>query len=161
MYTQAALIDIHTRTHMSFEKMLAHLDSFSVAELDKVFDGFGTGSLRQQIQHTILSEEYWIGVIRGEMITEERPEDAATLDALKAYRARMVEQTLSEIRAMTDEQLSTKREMTTWGGAKHQLAPAHIVMRTQTHIFQHLGQMTAIARLLGKPVPSGFDFYVR
>lgn len=161
MYTKDALIDIHTRTQGSFAKILGHLAGLSEPELDRVFDGFGTGSLRQQVYHMIGAEEYWMGVVRGKVPTEERPEDFASLPALSAYRERIAAATVELIRGMTDAELNTRRSMTVWGGAVHELAPAHIVMRTQTHIFQHIGQVTAIVRLLGKPVPPGFDFSVR
>ena len=38
------------------------------------------------------------------------------------------------------------------------LAPAHVILRTQTHVFHHMGQLAAMCRLLGHPIPQGMDF---
>ncbi len=38
--------------------------------------------------------------------------------------------------------------------------PAHVILRTQTHLFHHMGQITAMCRLLGHPIPPGIDFPV-
>jgi len=54
--------------------------------------------------------------------------------------------------------LNTRRKMATWGGKELELVPAHVILRTQTHIFQHQGQVAAMCRLLGRPIPTGLDF---
>jgi uncharacterized damage-inducible protein DinB len=54
------------------------------------------------------------------------------------------------------EELNSPRTMKTWRD-EVSLRPAHVVLRTQTHIFQHQGQVTAMCRLLGRPL-SGIDF---
>ena len=51
--------------------------------------------------------------------------------------------------------------MTTWGDRKMRLAPARVIVRTQTHVFQHQGQIAAMCRILGRPIPSGLDFPVK
>jgi len=62
---------------------------------------------------------------------------------------------------VTEAELNTPREMTTWGDERVLLVPAHVVLRTQTHVFQHAGQVAAMARLLGRPVPAGLDLPLR
>jgi uncharacterized damage-inducible protein DinB len=47
--------------------------------------------------------------------------------------------------------------MLTWGDRTRELTPAHVFMRTLTHIYQHQGQIVAMCRLLGKPV-GGLDY---
>jgi len=51
--------------------------------------------------------------------------------------------------------------MMTWGDRDVDLMPAHVVLRTQTHAFQHQGQIAAMARLLGRPILPGLDFPIR
>ncbi|MEE8304044.1 MAG: hypothetical protein V3S24_16600, partial [Candidatus Tectomicrobia bacterium] len=59
---------------------------------------------------------------------------------------------------MSDAELNIRRTMTTWGDKEIEVVPVHVLLRTQTHIFQHQGQVAAMSRLLGRPVPAGLDF---
>ncbi|MBX3460510.1 MAG: DinB family protein [Planctomycetes bacterium] len=158
MFTSAALLDIHTRTHASLGKLIGHCAGFSADELSRTFDGFGGGPIRMQLHHAIGAEQYWVGVIRGLMLVEERPEDFASIEALHAYRRQVAQDTTDYLRGASESELNTSRKMTTFGGRQHELMPARIIVRTQTHIFQHQGQVAAMARLLGRPIPHGLDF---
>ncbi|XOV75413.1 MAG: DinB family protein [Phycisphaerales bacterium] len=53
---------------------------------------------------------------------------------------------------------SQRRDFVVWGGAQRPLVPAQVILRTQTHIYHHMGQVTAMCRLLGHPTPPGMDF---
>jgi len=161
MYTPAALLDLHERTHRGFRKLLDHCADFSSDELAREMDGFGYPAIRLQLHHMIGAEEYWIGVLRGLMLIDEREEDFASMEALRSYRDRTARVTVEYLRRVTDEDLNTRRPMTTWGDQQVELLPAHVVLRTQTHIFQHQGQVAVMARLLGRPVPQGLDFPIR
>lgn len=158
MYTTAALIDLHTRTHRAFAKLIEHCAGFDEAALDREFEGFGVGSIRAQLAHALGAERYWIGVLCGELLTENDPDDAASIDRIEACRARTEATTLAYLQGTSDEDLGRPAEFTTWGGNTPTLTPAHVVVRTQTHLFQHQGQITALCRLLGRPVPPGLDF---
>lgn len=48
-----------------------------------------------------------------------------------------------------------------WDGNTYDLMPARIIVRTQTHVYQHMGQITAMCRLFGRPAPAGLDFSLR
>lgn len=158
MYTSGTLIDIHTRAHQCFHKLLDHCAGFSQDELSSELTGFGYSSIRLQLHHVIGSEEYWIGVVRGLMLVDELRDDFASIEALASYRARVADVTAAYLQGATEEELNVRRKMTTWGGHERDLVPAHIVIRTQTHIFHHQGQVAAICRLLGRPFQAGFDF---
>jgi uncharacterized damage-inducible protein DinB len=158
MFDSAALLDIHNRAHWSLQKLLDHCAGFSADELARELAGFGYPAIRLQLHHVIGAEEYWVGVLRGLMLVDERPEDFASIDALRAYRERIAATTTAWLRATSDSELNTRRKMTTWGGHERELMPAHIILRTQTHIFQHQGQVAAMCRLLGRPIPPGLDF---
>jgi uncharacterized damage-inducible protein DinB len=158
MYTAAALVDVHTRTHASFGKLIDHCGGFSDAELARELEGFGYASIRLQLHHVIGAEEYWVGVLRGLMLVDENPADFASIDALRAYRARVAGVTGEYLRAADEAELNTPRKMTTWSGNESELMPAHVILRTQTHFFQHQGQVAAMARLMGRPIPRGLDF---
>jgi len=158
MYSSDALTDLHERTHRSLRGMLDHLDAFTPEETGRAIEGFGYPSLRFQLHHVIGAERYWFGVLRGEMLTDEDEADYASLSGLRAFRDRVAAETSAYLRESTEEDLNRRRGVTTWGNKRRELTPAHVLLRTQTHAYQHLGQMTAMCRLLGRPVPPGLDF---
>lgn len=158
MYTTAALKDLHERTHRSLQKLMEHCAGFSEEDLSRELDGFGYPNLRLQLHHMVGAERYWIGVLNGLMLTDEDEADHVSMDALQAFRERTVAKTVAYLELASDEELNTRRPMTTWGGNVLDLLPAHVVLRTQTHIFQHQGQIAAMCRLLGRPIPAGLDF---
>jgi len=158
MYTAAGLSDIHERTHRSFVKLLEHCSGFSEEELSRELDGFGYPSIRLQLHHMIGAERYWVGVLHGLELWDENETDFASMDALRAFRERVAATTTEFLHAASDEELNTPRTMTTWGNKQVDLAPAHVLLRTQTHLFQHQGQVAAMSRLLGRPIPPGLDF---
>jgi uncharacterized damage-inducible protein DinB len=157
MHTAAGLIDLHERTHRSLCGLLDHCAGLSEKQLAVELGGFGYPSIRLQLHHVIGAEQYWVGVLRGLMLTDEDEADYASLDALRAFRERVADATIAYLRSTSDEELNTPREVTTWGDRRVTLAPAHAFLRTQTHVFQHKGQIAAMARLLGHPIPAGLD----
>jgi uncharacterized damage-inducible protein DinB len=158
MHTADGLIDLHERTHRSLRGFLDHCDVFSAEELSRELEGFGYKSLRLQLHHVIGAEQYWVGVLRGLMLVDEIEADHASTDALRAFRERVAGVTTSYLRSTSDVELNTRRTMTTWGDEEVELVPAHVLLRTQTHVFQHQGQVAAMSRLLGHPIPAGLDF---
>ena len=158
MYTSAALIDLHARTHRSLQGLLDHCEGFSSEELGRELEGFGYASIRLQLHHMIGAEQYWVGVLQGKMLVAEDPVDYASMDALRAFRERVTATTVAYLAEVSDAELNSARTMTTWGDRRVELMPAHVLLRTQTHIFQHQGQVAAMARLLGRPIPRGLDF---
>jgi len=157
-YTGEALLDLHERCHRSFGACVDHCRVFSAEEFDRELDGFGYSTLRQQLHHAIGAERYWISVLRDAMDASEDEADAVSIDRLEAFRRSVNATTRDYLRESSDEELNTPRMMTTWGGHEVLLAPAHVILRTQTHLFQHMGQVAAMCRLLGRPVPAGLDF---
>jgi uncharacterized damage-inducible protein DinB len=158
MYTSDALLDLHRRTHQTLLKLLDHCAGFSEDELSREVEGFGYSTLRVQLHHMIGAEEYWIGVIRGLMLTEDREEDMGSMQAIREYRERVAGVTTGYLRGASSEELNTRRKMTTWGGHERELMPALIVLRTQTHIIDHTGQVAPMCRHLGRAIPQGIDF---
>jgi len=160
MYAQPALLDLHERCHRSLRKYVDHCRVLSDEELDRELDGFGYATVRQQLHHAIGAERYWITVARGRMDASEDEADAVSIDVLESFRRFVSEATREYLRETPDEELNRPRMMTTWGGHEKMLAPAHVILRTQTHLFHHMGQIAAMCRLLGHPIPPGLDFPV-
>ena len=114
-------------------------------------------TIRLQLHHVIGAEQYWLSVIHGRMDVDDDDSAYPTLAALSAFRERVAVATRAYIDGASTAELNTPRPMATWGGSERLLVPARVVMRTQTHVFQHQGQVVAMCRLLGSPA-SGMDF---
>ncbi|MCB9893719.1 MAG: DinB family protein [Planctomycetes bacterium] len=158
MFLPDGLLDLHQRTHTSLQKLVDHCSGFSADELARELEGFGYPSIRHQLHHVIGAEHYWLGVLRGEILVDEDPADMADIGALRAYRERVVAKTVAYLQTADETELNTRRRVTAWGPREIEVVPAHVILRTQTHIFQHQGQVAAMARLLGRPIPPGLDF---
>jgi len=158
MFTAPGLLEFCRRSHQSFDKLLEHCHSLSSKELNREFGGFGYPSVKLQLHHAIAGQKYWIGVLQGRMDVDDDPDAHFTMDDMIAYRdsvRRVTELYLSEAQA---EELITARPMITWGNVEKVLIPAHVVIRTLTHLYHHQGQVAVICRLLGRPVEAGMDY---
>ncbi|MCC7139835.1 MAG: DinB family protein [Planctomycetes bacterium] len=158
MFTADDLLELHRRTQTSVQKAIEHCEDFAPEALHVEHAGFGYPTVLRQLHHVAGAERYWVGVLEGRMLDDEHDADFASLQALRAYRECVLSATRAAIARLSPEALATRRPMTVWGGRVVDLVPALVVLRTQTHAYQHLGQVTAMCRLLGRPVPPGLDF---
>lgn len=157
MFTSDALIELHERTHRGLVGLLAHCRQLEAEELNREQEGFGYPSVRLQLHHEIGAEKYWIGVLEGRIDADEDDPRYPTVESLEVYRAEVFALGDGYLRGASPEELNHPRPMTTWGGREKVLVPAHVFLRTQMHVFQHQGQIAAMCRILGKPIP-GFDY---
>lgn len=157
MYTPEALLDLHERAHRSLRGLLDHCRTLSADELNRELPGFAYPTVRLQLHHAIGAQEYWLGVLHGVVNVEDNDADFPTIDTLEAWRARVFAATEDYLHGVTTEALDTPRPHATWGGRVKIMAPAHVILRTQTHLYQHQGQVVAMCRLMGKQ-KGGLDF---
>lgn len=157
MLDATALRDIHTRAHRNLSDLLAHCRQLTAAELDRELDGFGYPTVRLQLHHALGGERYWIGVLEGRIDVDDDDGDFPTAVALEGLRRDVLALTESYLAGASAAELNRARPVKTWGGNVLELVPAHVVMRTVAHLYHHQGQVTAMCRLLGKPV-GGLDY---
>jgi len=157
MHTAEALLDLHERAHRNLTALLAHCRGLSGEEMNRALTGFGYPTVRLQLHHGIGAEKYWIGVLQGRIDAEDDDPDYPTVESLEAYRKQVFTATEAYLRASSVEELNTPRPMMTWGNKERVLTPAHVFMRTLTHLYHHQGQIVAMCRLLGKPC-TGLDY---
>ncbi len=157
MFTTEALIDIHERAHRSLVKLLAHCRRLTADEFDRQLSGFGYPTVRLQLHHMIGAEEYWVGVLQGRVEADDNSDSFPTVATLEPYRAQVCAATEEYLQGASQAELNTSRRMLTWGDKEQVLIPAHVIMRTQTHIYQHQGQIVSMSRLMGKPA-GGLDY---
>lgn len=157
IYTAETLVEFHERAHRSLKRLLEHCRQLRAEELNRELAGFGYPTVRLQLHHVIGAEKYWIGVLQGRIDVDENDPDYPTIESLEVYRQQVLSATAEYLRASSVEELNTARSMMTWGNRKRILTPAHVFIRTQTHIYHHQGQIVAMCRLLGKPA-AGMDY---
>jgi len=158
MYTRAALLDLHERSQRNLGMLIEHCRRLDAEALDRALPGFGYATVRLQLHHLIGAQEYWIGVLQGKMLVDDDIDAYPTIDAFQEYRGRTARAAETYLRGVTDTELNVPCEVLTWQGKKRRVMPALVFVRTVTHIYQHQGQVIALCRLLGHPVPEGNDF---
>lgn len=158
MYTQGALLDVMGRSQASLIGLLGHCRGLNAADLGRELDGFGYPSVQLQIHHAIGAQRYWVGVLEGRMDVDENESDWADVDALDQFRRVVLEVTDGYLRSKSDAELNQAGSYLTWGDREVDLVPARVLMRTFVHFYSHQGQVAAMCRLLGNPIPAGLDF---
>lgn len=154
MTTALLLRDMHARTHACLTRVLDHAATLDPALLDRELDGFAYPTVRLQLHHVFGAEQYWIGVLEGEVRIDSEPGDCPDAAALAAFRERVAGVTAAYLDAGHD--LDAVRTVRTWRGDALDLAPRHAVLRVLTHAHHHLGQVQAMLRAQGAPV-GGLD----
>jgi uncharacterized damage-inducible protein DinB len=157
MYTAEALRDIHERAHRNLSALLVHCRVLGLEEMNRELSGFGYPTVRLQLHHAISAEKYWIGVLHGRIDADDDSPDYPTVSSLEAYRERVFAATDAYLRDIQVTELNTAQPLMTWGNRERVLTPAHVIMRTVTHLYHHQGQVVAMCRLMGRPC-SGLDF---
>lgn len=158
MFTPQAMLDLHAGAHASLCGLLEHCATLDAEELCREFTGFGYPSVSTQFAHVIGAEAYWVGVLQGSCEVDEDDPVFTETGALEVYRAQAAATTRAYLEGATAEELNTARPMMTWPRTERLLVPARVILRVVTHAYDHKGQIAALCRLLGKPIPSGLDF---
>ncbi len=151
MFSVNALVDIHDCSHQSFSSLLVHCSELTSEEINRGLPGFGYSTVHQQFHHAIGAERYWIGVLQGRIDVDEDSLSFPTIEELNKLREQVFEATNQYLGTSSEQELNQARTMMTWGNREKLIIPAQVVLRTQTHLFHHQGQIAAMCRLLGKP----------
>lgn len=157
MHTPEALLDLVIRAHGSLAALLDHCRTLDPADLERELDGFGYASVRLQLHHVIGAQEYWLGVLQGQVDPDFDDGAYPDIDALEAWRQRTADLAVGFLRGTDTATLNAPVDRETWGGRVRTLVPAQVILRTITHVFHHQGQVAAMCRLLGRPV-EGLDW---
>lgn len=154
MLTRDALLQMHERGQRNWRALLEHCRQFGEEELNRKIPGFGYPTVRLQLHHAIAAQDYWFGVLRGEVNVDETDQEYLTVAALEAYLDTIDEVVRSALGSLSDSELNTARSLSVWapgGNQERPLVPAEVFLRTFTHYYHHQGQVLAMCRILGKP----------
>lgn len=160
MYTPTALLDMHERSQKSLRGLIAHCGSLTSEELERQMldlglPPHGEPNVRLQLTHTIGAQRYWIGCLQGRIEAEDPV--LASIAEIEAFRESVSAQVAGYLGGVSEAELDTPRAVKTFHGERV-IAPARVVLRTITHIYDHKGKVAAMCRALGKPIPAGLDF---
>ncbi|MDF1702360.1 MAG: DinB family protein [Planctomycetota bacterium] len=158
MYTTAALLDIHARTHRSLTGTLDHLATLPAENLQRTVEGFSYPTLCSQLHHVFGAERYWFEVLQGSIRLDDDEAEHRDLASLRALRASVEATTAQYLGRLSDDDVSAARTVKNWKGDEVSLLPAHVLLRTQTHAYQHQGEIASMLRQLGHGFPPGLDF---
>jgi len=138
---------LYSWTRGARASLLEFLDTLPVEVLLSERDEFAHGSLRNVAAHVVECYQFWIGEVGlGRSQAPRRPETVEELrEAFSEVDALMAEALLWEA---LDAPL-------VWKG--HRITRRWLICHTITHEFHHKGQLLAMARMLGHPLPPDRD----
>ena len=156
MFTSDGLLQLHTWTNYSLDRLFGHCAQFTDEELTREFEGFGFSRLLAQLAHIVLCEQFWVCMLSGQPPVTELPE-RPTFAWLEEVRPRILARTRDYLSRMDDATLNTEATLHFEDGFKETATPAYYMNHVLTHCFHHKGQAAAMCRLLGKPFAQDMD----
>jgi uncharacterized damage-inducible protein DinB len=151
MYTQGALLDVHTRAHESLRRLIVFCGTRTEDELRRPLNGFGFPTILLQLEHTIGAEVYWQTVVSRGYTEEATLPPLPDIAAMEAFRQQTAATTRAYLEGASEAELNSPRVMISDPGETRLLRPADVIMRVVTHIFNHQGQVLAMCRVMGRP----------
>lgn len=151
MFTKDAVKALHAWGHESLDVLFAHVAKLPDADFVRPLDGFGQGSVRDQLVHIIFVEEVWVRLLQG-LRVERWTETFESVAAIHEAKQRVFSETVAYLNGLSEAQLNSPVPPTPeWSGPPR--SPAFIIQHIVTHAFHHKGQVVAMCRLLGQPAP--------
>ncbi len=153
MFTTEGLLAFHGWTQMCYRVLFEHTAQLSPEEFSRPLEGFGFPSVREQLMHIAICENYW--VTRAQGLEYVRWDDTGLVNgpAIWAAYQPVALRTREWIGGMSPEELLTPRTLLLPGDFSAQVAPAPMLHHVLTHGFHHKGQVVAMCRILGHPAP--------
>ncbi|MCC7479886.1 hypothetical protein IT575_15710 [bacterium] len=149
MYTQQSMLDIHARAQRNLHALIGFCATLPAEALTTRLPGFGFPTIMIQLEHIIGSEWYWQLVLTSGYNEEVTHPELPNLGAVEAFRQRIAAGTQEYLLGAGEDELNTLREMVSDPGETRMLRPADVILRMVTHIYNHQGQVLAMARTLG------------
>lgn len=150
MFTHAGIKTFHGWTHGSLDALLDHVATLPETLLTKELDGFGYSSVREQFVHLLECEAAWVRDLQGE---PWQPSEFPTVHRLKEAKKQVRVATLAYLDGLSPEGLEEEVTMRLENGTSLSRTPAEVIHHVLTHAYHHKGQIVAMCRLLGHPVP--------
>jgi uncharacterized damage-inducible protein DinB len=153
MFTKSGITELHSATHESLAILLGHAAKVPDALLRQSLAGFGFPTVWRQLVHILTVEEGWVHDLQSKPFDGWFEEDCPTIDALRAAKERIRDETRTYIANLSEAQLNATLPVRPEGWFGDLRSPAFILLHVITHTFHHKGQVVAMLRLLGHPAP--------
>ena len=151
MFTKEGVVALHAWTHERLDTVFEHAGVLTASQFTQEIPGFGQPSVRDQLAHILATELGWIHRLQGLNSAEQRK--FSDLPSLAAAKREVASATQAYLQTLTEDQLNATLERTPadWVGPVR--SPAFILQHICTHAFHHKGQIAAMCRILGHPLP--------
>jgi len=153
MFTKSGIADLHGAMHERLDLLLVHVGAVPDDLRHKPIPGFGHSSIWKQLVHILTCEEVWVHNLQDKAFAEWHEKDCLTMPAMLAAKGRISQATRAYLNDLSEDQLNSMlaKRPSDWGGELR--SPAFILLHVITHAFHHKGQIVAMLRIVGYPVP--------
>lgn len=153
LFTKAGVSAFHTWTHERLDTVFEHASELTASQLVQPIPGFGQGSVRDQLAHILAAESGWIRRLQSLTVENWEQSNFPDLQLLVVAKKKVVVATNAYLQTLDEAQLNTTLEKIPedWVGPPR--SPGFILQHICTHAFHHKGQLAAMCRILGHPLP--------
>jgi uncharacterized damage-inducible protein DinB len=153
MFTVDGNRKLHQWTHACLTVLLSHVSTLPVDAYTRVLPSFGFNTVQKQVIHIFNCEGFWISILQGREYTDRNPDELSTVGEAVQFKREVRDRTLEYLAGLTEQQLNSAAELNFPDGDHAVRTPALILHHVFTHAFHHKGQIVAMCRELGHPVP--------
>lgn len=153
VFTLEGARKFHGWTHTSLNLLLHHLSTIPQDDYARELPNFGSASLRRQVIHIFNCEGFWIHSLQGRHYSDRETAACPTVADARGWQQEVTKQTQAYLSSLTNQLLNAATELHFPDGDKAIRTPALVVHHILTHAFHHKGQIAAMCRELGYPVP--------
>jgi uncharacterized damage-inducible protein DinB len=153
VFTLDGVRKLHGWTHSSLNLVLDHLSTMSSNDYATPLSGFGFPTLREQAIHIFNCEGFWIHTLQGLRYADRTPEECPVVADVRLLQKEVSQSTHAYLLTLTNQQLNADAELHFSDGDIAVRTPALVLHHVLTHAFHHKGQIAAMCRALGHPMP--------
>ena len=153
MFTKEGVASLHAWTHERLDTVFEHVRVLTSAQFVQEIPGFGQANVRDQLAHILAAESGWIGRLRELKSENWELDNFPDLPALAAAKREVAAATQAYLQSVSEVQLNTTLEKVSLDWVGPPRSPAFVLQHICTHAFHHKGQIAAMCRMLGHPLP--------
>jgi len=153
LFTTEGIIALHAWTHESLDIVFLQAQALAPPQFVQPIPGFGLASVRDQLTHILAAQSGWISRLQFYPVAPWEPSAFPDVATLLTAKRELVTQTIRYLRGLGEMELNATLEKLPPGWIGPLRSPAFILLHVCTHAFHHKGQVAAMLRILGCPLP--------
>jgi uncharacterized damage-inducible protein DinB len=153
MFSKEGVLAFHGWTQVSYGILFRHAALLPHEAFVRSLDGFGFPTVRDQLLHIAICEDFWVTIANGREFIEWDHQSFHDAPAIFTAYQPVAARTREWISGMTTEELLQPRKVLFSEGNSALVAPAPMLHHVLTHGYHHKGQIVAMCRILGYPAP--------